>query len=57
MPLLASRAFIQFILPTRVLISPLWAIMRIGWAKGHLGLVFVLNLLWQITNLEVYRGS
>ena len=39
----ASRARIQFSLPVTVLISPLWAIRRNGWASGHDGNVFVEN--------------
>ena len=38
-----SRARIQFTLPISVLISPLWAITRYGWASGQLGNVFVLK--------------
>ena len=37
----ASRARIQFSLPITVLISPLWATSRYGWASGHDGNVFV----------------
>ncbi len=37
----ASRAAIQFRFPRIVLISPLWAMMRYGWASGHDGNVFV----------------
>ena len=36
-----SRARIQFRLPRKVLISPLWAIMRIGCARSQLGNVLV----------------
>ncbi len=36
-----SRARIQFTLPISVLISPLWAITRYGWASSHYGKVFV----------------
>jgi hypothetical protein len=39
----ASRACIQFRLPRMVLISPLWAMNRYGWASGHDGNVFVEN--------------
>ena len=38
---IASRARIQFWLPCTVLISPLWATKRYGWASGHDGNVFV----------------
>ena len=40
----ASLARIQFRLPWTVLISPLWAIRRYGWARGHEGNVLVENL-------------
>ena len=36
-----SCDFIQFRLPFSVLISPLWAIMRKGWASFHSGKVLV----------------
>ena len=36
-----SRARIQFLLPISVLISPLWAMTRNGWASSQLGNVFV----------------
>ena len=36
-----SRAFIQFRFPLTVLISPLCAMYRYGWASGHEGKVFV----------------
>ena len=36
-----SCAFIQFTLPRRVLISPLWASVRNGWASGQVGKVLV----------------
>ena len=35
------RANIQFMFPRRVLISPLWHINRLGWARSQLGNVFV----------------
>ena len=40
---IASRARIQFWLPCTVLISPLWATNRYGWASGHDGNVLVEN--------------
>jgi hypothetical protein len=40
-PRSASRAVIALRLPQRVLISPLWAIIRNGWANGQLGSVLV----------------
>ena len=36
-----SRARIQLRLPLTVLISPLWAMSRYGWASGQLGKVLV----------------
>lgn len=36
-----SRALIQLRLPLTVLISPLWATNRYGWASGQLGKVLV----------------
>ncbi len=39
---LASTARIRLMLPRRVLISPLWATMRKGWASFQLGKVLVL---------------
>jgi hypothetical protein len=36
-----SRAVIQLRLPLTVLISPLWAMYRYGWASGQLGKVLV----------------
>src|SRR4029453_6006360 len=37
----ASRARIQLMLPRSVLISPLCAMQRYGWARSQLGKVFV----------------
>ena len=39
----ASRARIQLRLPCTVLISPLWAMKRNGWASGQDGKVLVEN--------------
>ena len=41
---IASRARSQFLLPRIVLISPLWAMNRNGWASGQDGNVLVENL-------------
>ena len=41
-----SRARCQLTLPISVLISPLWARQRIGWASGHFGTVFVEKRRW-----------
>ena len=40
-----SRVRIQLRLPCTVLISPLWAMKRYGWASGHDGNVLVENRL------------
>ena len=36
-----SRARMKLRFPWMVLISPLWAIIRYGWARGHIGKVLV----------------
>ena len=41
-----SRARIQLTLPRSVLISPLWAISRYGWASSQLGNVLVEKREW-----------
>jgi len=38
-----ARACIQFLFPRRVLISPLWHIIRRGWARSQEGKVLVLK--------------
>ena len=40
------RECIQFLFPRKVLISPLWHIIRMGCARSHEGNVFVENLEW-----------
>ena len=52
-----SWTFIQFLLPLKVLISPLWAIALKGCAKFQLGAVLVENLWWKIAYLDTKRGS
>src|SRR5262249_40332045 len=42
------RAVIQLTLPRSVLISPLWARYRYGWARAQLGNVLVLKREWTI---------
>jgi hypothetical protein len=44
--MLASRACIQLMLPRSVLISPLWAMKRYGWARSQLGKVLVEKREW-----------
>ena len=51
-----SRASIQPRLPRMVLISPLWAIMRKGWASDQVGKVLVLKREWTIASALVKKG-
>ena len=44
--MVSSRASILSALPRMVLISPLWTIIRLGWARSQLGLVLVENREW-----------
>ena len=53
----ASRARIQLRLPMTVLISPLWAMNRNGWASGQLGNVLVENREWTTASAEAIRSS
>ena len=53
----APRARIQFRLPRSVLISPLWATYRNGWASHHAGNVFVENRLCTIASELSKSGS
>ncbi len=53
----ASRAAIQLRLPRIVLISPLCAMIRYGWASGHDGNVFVENRECTSAIAEATRGS
>ena len=41
--MVSSRASIRSALPRMVLISPLWRISRLGWARSQLGVVLVEN--------------
>ncbi len=52
-----SRARIQFRLPRTVLISPLWAMRRNGWASGHDGNVLVENREWTSASSVANRRS
>ena len=54
---IASRARIQFSLPCTVLISPLWATKRYGWASGHDGKVLVENRLCTSSRALSNRSS
>ncbi len=53
----ASRVRIQLRLPRTVLISPLCATSRYGWASGHDGKVFVLKREWTMAIAEEKRSS
>ena len=52
-----SRACIQLRLPMTVLISPLWASRRYGWASGQDGNVLVENREWTSARLDWTRRS
>ena len=52
-----SRPCIRLALPRNVLISPLWAIMRNGWASRQLGNVFVLYRWWTMAKAVRTRWS
>ena len=52
-----SRARIQLRLPLTVLISPLCATKRYGWASGQLGKVFVENREWTSAMAVAKRRS
>ncbi|CUO10687.1 Uncharacterised protein [Flavonifractor plautii] len=51
--MVSSRASIRSMLPRMVLISPLWAISRLGWARSQEGLVLVENREWTMAKAEV----
>ncbi len=53
----ASRARIQLRLPMTVLISPLWAMNRNGWASGQLGKVLVEKREWTRPIADSTRSS
>ena len=53
----ASRARIQLRLPITVLISPLWAIIRYGWASSQAGNVLVEKREWTTTIALAIRSS
>ncbi len=53
----ASRARIQLRLPMTVLISPLWAMNRNGWASGQLGNVLVEKREWTSPMADSTRSS
>ena len=51
-PVAPWRACIQFMLPRSVLISPLWHINRLGWARSQDGKVLVENRECTIAKCE-----
>ncbi len=53
----ASRARIQLRFPWTVLISPLWAMNRYGWASGQDGKVLVEKRLWTRARADSMRSS
>ena len=53
----AWRACIQFMLPRKVLISPLWARYRYGCARSQLGNVLVEKREWTSARADSIRGS
>ena len=53
---LGVRARDQARLPSMVLISPLWASIRNGWARGQRGRVLVENRWWK-THIAVSRAG
>ena len=52
-----SRAESQLRLPWMVLISPLWASRRNGWASGQLGKVLVEKREWTMAMVAFMRSS
>ena len=52
-----SRARIQLTLPRSVLTSPLWAIIRYGWASSQLGKVLVEKRECTSASRDATRGS
>ena len=54
---IASRACMRLRLPRTVLISPLWATKRNGWASGQDGNVLVENRLCTIAIALMQRSS
>ena len=52
-----SRARMKFLFPWIVLISPLWATIRYGWARGHMGKVLVENREWTRARALSIRSS
>jgi hypothetical protein len=57
LPSMASRACMRLRLPRTVLISPLWATKRKGWARGQEGKVLVEKRLWTMAMALRQRSS
>ena len=55
--MVSSRASIRERLPRIVLISPLWRISRLGWARSQLGVVLVENREWTMAMALSTRSS
>ena len=51
------RARIQLTLPRRVLISPLWALSRKGWARSQRGRTLVEKRAWTMASRETVAPS
>ncbi len=52
-----SRARIQLMFPRSVLISPLWQMIRYGWASSQLGNVLVEKREWTSATAVLKRSS
>ncbi len=55
--MMASRDLIQLMLPRSVLISPLWARVRNGWASGQVGSTLVEKRLWMRASADSNDSS
>ena len=51
-----ARARMRFTLPATALISPLWHSIRNGWARSHVGSVFVEYRWWNTANGATNSG-
>ena len=55
--MVSSRASIRSALPRMVLISPLWRMQRLGWARCQLGFVLVEKREWTRARALSQSGS
>ena len=55
--MVSSRASIRSALPRMVLISPLWASRRLGWARSQEGSVLVEKREWTMAMAEAQASS